>query len=333
MSPLCSIRKWLLQLELRYLRTCSFLDTAPRLRFFNRKITANITIIYADEWHGIRFRIDFLTPYFKLPVAVEKTQIGRETDDCLLQTASFRFFNWQTWAHIDGSIQWHGERVSTVRGNRKELITGFSYSVESIPTGIENLGVRLVEGVPGTVRVLAGEELVQYRFEPGYWMLEPGQSGYKIVPIADAELMVLIVSLSEIGSGNQRLYDSAMQHLRQWVLFKIKEKDREQTLLRLLKYVRDWGPLAMDPLFRGLTDMLQQLGLGNQEHVIYEFYADNWGVHDNWNGRLLAIKILDALATRRAHTALNSIFDFVKNRNIEAEELELIQRVIRRIPA
>ena len=98
---------------------------------------------------------------------------------------------------------------------------------------------------------MAGGELVEYRFEPGYWMLEPAQAGYNIVAIADTELMVLIVSLSEIGSGNQRLYASAMQHLQQWVRFKLKGKSKEQTLIAFLKYVRDWGPLGMDPLFRG----------------------------------------------------------------------------------
>jgi len=331
MSLFGSIKKWLLQMELRYLRNNSYLEHTPGLRFFNRKITADIAIIYADDIRGIRFRIDFRTPYFKFPVAVEKTQIGQKTGNSLLQTASFRFFNWQSWAHIDGRIQWHGERISTIRGNRKELITGFSYSVKRIPAKTENLGIRLAEGVQGTVSVLAGRELLRYRFEPGYWMLEPSQTGYKIVPIADTELMVLIVSLSEIGSGNPLLYTSAMQHLDQWVNFKIKEKTPEQTLIKFLKYVRDWGPLAMNPLFRGVSEMLRRLGLEGQEHVIYEFYADNWGVRNNWHGRLLAVRTLEALATQRAQAALNSIFDFVKNRDIEAEELDLICRVIRRM--
>lgn len=328
MSPFNAIRKWLLQLELRYLRNLSFLDKMPRLRFLNRKITADITIITADNNRGIRFRTDFRTPYFRLPVAVEKTQIGKETDNGLLETASFRFFDWQSWGHIDGEIEWHGEKVVNIRGKHEAFITGFSYSVRHIPAEVENLGIRLAEGVEGTVRVLAGGELTSFRFEPGYWMLEPNQSGYKIVAIRDTDLMVLIVSLSEIGSGNQRLYLAAMQHLQQWILFKLTGKNKEQTLIEFLKYVRDWGPLAMEPLFRGLGEMLQRLGLENHEHVIFEFYADNWGVHNNWHGRLLAVKILEVLATKKAQSALHAIFDYVKNRSTEPEELDLICRVI-----
>lgn len=213
----------------------------------------------------------------------------------------------------------------------EELVTGFSYSVRSIPSEAENLGIRLAQGVEGTVSVLAGGELLQFRFEPGYWMLEPNRSGYNIVAIDDTELMVLIVSLSEIGSGKQSLYESAMQHLQQWVLFKLGGKSRERTLIEFLKYVRDWGPLGMEPLFRGLSEVLQRLGLENQEHVIFEFYADNWGVRNNLHGRLLALRILEVLATQKARAALNAIFDYVINRDIEAEELELIGQVILRM--
>ena len=183
----------------------------------------------------------------------------------------------------------------------------------------------------GTVRVLTGQEIVRHRFVPGYWMLEPSQSGYKIVEIADAELMVLIVSLSEIGSGSQHLHASAVQHLYKWVLFKLAGNSKEKTLIEFLKYVRDWGPLGMEPLFQGLVEVLLQLGLENQEHVIFEFYADNWGIRNNWHGRLLAVRILEVLATKKAHTALNAIFDYVKKREIEPEELDLICRAMRRI--
>ena len=162
-------------------------------------------------------------------------------------------------------------------------------------------------------------------------MLEPGATGYKIVAIADTELMGLIVSLSELGSGNQRLYASALQHLHQWVQLKLEGKSREQMLIGLLKYVRDWGPLGMTPLFRGLSEILARLGLADQEHVIFEFYADNWGVRNNWHGRLLAVRILEVLATQRACTALNSIFDYVKNRSIEPEEMDLIRQASSRM--
>ena len=333
MFPLNAIRKWLLQLELRYLRNASIFDQMPRLRWLNRKITADIAIIYADSNRGIRFRSDFRTPYLRLPVAVEKSQIGRGTGNGLLQTASFRFFDWQSWGHIDGEIEWHGEMVATIRGKHEAFISGFSYAVREIPSEADNLGIRLAEGVEGRVRVLVGGELASFRFEPGYWMLESNQSGYKIVAIHDAELMILIVSLSEIGSGKQRLYLSAMHHLQQWILFKLAGKSKEQMLLGLLKYVRDWGPLAMEPLFRGLAEMLQRLGLEHQEHVIFEFYADNWGVYNNWHGRLLALKILEVLATDKAQSALHAIFDYVKNRSTEPEEFDLICRIIDKLSA
>jgi len=332
MSLFNSFKKWLLRMELRYLQNQLFPDRISWLRVFNRRITADIELTNSNETGDIRFRIDFHTPYFRLPVAVEKTQIGRVTSDGLLQPASFRFFDWNSWAHMDGAVQWHAEQISSAGGAATEFIEGFSYSVRNIPFGTENLGIRLAEGVAGTVRVLTDGGLVQFRFDPGYWMLEPCQSGYKIVPISDPELMVLIVSLSEIGSGNQRRYGSAMQHLHQWVGLKLGGKSKEQTLIEFLKYVRDWGPLGMEPLFHGLGEMLRQLELQNQEHVIFEFYADNWGVRNNWHGRLLAVRILEVLATKKAASALNAIYDYVKNRSIEAEELDIIIRAMRCMP-
>ena len=150
---------------------------------------------------------------------------------------------------------------SIIDGSEKAFVTGFSYSVKSIPSGTENLGIRLAEGVEGTVRVLIGKEIVQHRFVPGYWMLEPSQSGYKIIDIADAELMVLIVSLSEIGSGSQHLHASATQHLYQWVLFKLAGESKDKILIEFLKYVRDWGTLGNGTAFsRGWLKFCCNLG-------------------------------------------------------------------------
>ncbi len=88
MSSFDSIEKWLLRLELRYIRKKPFLEHIPQLRFFNRKITADLTIISPVESGSIRFKVDFRTPNFRLPIAVEQTQVGRETSDGVLETAS-----------------------------------------------------------------------------------------------------------------------------------------------------------------------------------------------------------------------------------------------------
>ena len=92
---------------------------------------------------GVRFRIDFRTPYLRLPVAIDKSQIGRLSTDGTWQVCSFRFFDWHSWSHIDGTLQWHGEPSSSHRRMTGELATGFSYLVPEIPGEAENFGIRL----------------------------------------------------------------------------------------------------------------------------------------------------------------------------------------------
>lgn len=331
MSLVESFKQRLLQLELSYVNRIPLLVHTRWPCFFNRKLTADISVTGSDVNSGIEFRIDFRTPYFHLPVAVLKSQVGQAQAEQTLAPSSFRFFDWHSWTHLDGIVQWHGERTAEVDGVEREFISGFSYRIATIPPEVENLGVRVAEGVEGTVSVLAGRRLVRFRFDPGYWMLEPGPSGFKTVPISDPELMVLIVSLSEIGSGSQRHYATALRHLKQWTMLKLGGKNKEQMLLELLRYVRDWGPLRMEPLFPGLGDVLKLLDLEGLEHVIFEFYADNWGVHGSWQGRLLAVKMLETLATGRAAAALSMLYDYVKNRDIDAEEMATIHRAINRL--
>lgn len=323
-----SFKRWLTQLELRYVSRSSVLKKRRWLALFRRKITADLSLTSADENSGIQLKIDFRTPYFHLPVAVLKSQIGQTNSDQRLEPSSFRCFDWHSWAHLDGTVQWYGESFASVDGVERESINGFGYRVAHIPAEAENLGIRVAEGIDGTIRVLAGGKLLQLGFDPGYWMLEPGHAGFKVVPISDPELMVLIVSLSEIGSGSQRRYANAVRHLTQWTMLKLGGKSKQQMLLKLLRYVRDWGPLRMEPLFPGLVDVLKQLDLEGQEQVIFEFYADHWGVHGNWQGRLLAVKLLQTLATSRAASALNAIFDYVKNRDMEAEEIDVIRQAL-----
>ena len=331
MSAADSIKNWLLHLELRCTRPRPLLHVIPRPLLFKRRITADFTLLASAADNAVRFRIDFRSPYFRLPVSVEKSQVGRVNENGMLDPASFRFFDWHSWTHMDGRIEWVGERRLNVDGVEKSFINGFIYTPTSTPPESENLGVRVAEGVIGTVRILTGAGVAPFGFDPGYWMLEPDTTGYKVVAIRNPELMVLIVSLSELGSGTLRLRKSAVEHLCRWVSLKLGGRSKERMLLTLLRYVRDWGPLGLEPLYSGLKEVLLCLELTHQEQVIFEFFADNWGIHNNWHGRLLAIKMLEALATERAESALFTISHYLRNRPTETEELDLIRRVISRI--
>jgi len=87
----------------------------------------------------------------------------------------------------------------------------------------------------------------------------------------------------------------------------------------------------MEPLFYGLKEVLDRLQIPDQERIYFEFYADNCGVGDNRFGRLLAVNMLEALGTEKARATLTGIYDFTKNQDVQPEELELIQRVIREL--
>ena len=322
------IRQLALSLELRFIRCSSFLERIPVLRRLHRSVTADIEILSREENTGIGFRVKFITPYLNLPVAVEKSQIGYENKDGRFTPAAFRIFDWHTWTHIEGKLAWEDARAINIKGSRTEVITGFVYTISDISVPAENYGLRLAEGVDGTVRVLLSGEIVRMKFEPIYWMFEPRDSKHHVLAIYDNDLMSLIVSLSSIGSGNKRVYSKAVGQLEEWIAFKLGRKSPHVITLKFLRYVRDWGPLRMEPLFYGLKEVLERLQIPDQEKIYFEFYADSCGIADNRHGRLLAVNMLKAVGTEKARAALNAIYEYSKNQNIQPEELELIQRAI-----
>jgi len=324
MSPDWILR--LLPLELQLIRRMSFLRHLPVLHRLSRQITARLTLsgkAVPDE--APAFRLDFETPYLHLPVEVERIQIGSEKTDAGFRPGALRFFDWQSWAHIDGEVEWHGAREANLKHRRATVITGFSYRPGKLAESVGNLGLRIAEGVENTVRVIRGETIVPVGFEPGYWLLERGKDGYRIVPIRDHELMVLIVSLSEIGSGNRKIYDKALEHLWQWVSHRWGQENPEHAMLMLLWYVRKWGPLGMEPLYGGLVEILERLGVEDRERILFDYYADHWGVRDNRKGRLLAIRTLGALGTDSSRSALREILTYTRNRGLDPRESALIR--------
>lgn len=324
MSPDWFLR--LLPLEFQLIRRLSFLRRLPVLRRLSRQVTARLTLSgKAIPDAAPAFRLDFETPYLHLPVEVERTQIGSEEKDSEFRPGALRFFDWQSWAHIDGEVEWHGAREATLNNRKAAVITGFSYRPGKLAESVGNLGLRIAEGVEGTLRVIWGKAIVPVGFEPGYWLLEPGKDGYRIIPIRDHELMVLIVSLSEIGSGNRKIYDRAVEHLWQWVSHRWGQENPEHAMLMLLWHVRKWGPLGMEPLYRGLVEIMERLGVEDRERILFEYYADHSGVRDNRKGRLLAIRTLEALGTDSARSALREILNYTRNRGLPPHELALIR--------
>lgn len=315
----------LLQIELPLIRRTSFLRRIPVLRRLHRQVTARLTLLGESPGALPAFRLDFETPYLRLPVEVDRNQIGSEDSPSGFEPEAFRFFDWHSWAHVGGEIQWHGERAVTLTDSRVTLITGFSYRPAALPEGVGNLGLRIAEGVEGTLRVLCGEAVESVAFEPGYWLLEPSKGGYRVVPIRDHELMVLIVSLSEVGSGKPEIRSRAIEHLWQWVSFRWGRENPEIAMFLLLQHVRNWGPLDMEPLYGGLVEILDRLEVEDRERVLFEFYADHWGVRDNRNGRLLAVRTLEALGTDTSRSALYEILNYVRNRGLDTGELALIR--------
>lgn len=322
------IQQRALSLELRFIRCSSFLKTIPLLRHLHRNVTASVEILSREENIAMGFRIKFMSPYLNLPVAVEKAQIGYEDKDRRFTPAAFRFFDWHSWAHIDGIVEWEGLHQVSIKGKSTEFITGFVYKISIMSVAAENYGLRLAEGVEGTVRILSGGEIKRVKFEPVYWMLEPRDGKYHVVAIYDNDLMVLIVSLSSIGSGNTLVYRKSISQLEDWITFKLGRKHPEKIALNVLRYVRDWGPLRMQPLFNGLREVLERSHIPDQERIYFEFYADNSGVVDNRHGRLLAVNMLQAVGTEKARVALNAIYDYSENQNIQPQELDHIQTTI-----
>ncbi len=74
---------------------------------------------------------------------------------------------------------------------------------------------------------------------------------------------------------------------------------------------------------------MEKLGIVDAERILFDFYADNWGPRDNQNGRLLAVKTLEALRTAKARRALEAISAYVKNQKISSEELKMVRSAVR----
>lgn len=325
------IRRSVLSLELRFSDRTSFFGKVRLLRVLHRNVTADVRMLGVKKNVALGFAVQFKTPYLHLPIAVVKGHIGHEDTNREFSPAAFRFFDWHTWAHIKGRIEWQGEHQLDVEGNKLTVVNGFSYWIHEVRTPLENFGLRLAEGVEGSAKVLLDREIIRVKFEPLYWMFEPKHDSYSIIAINESELAAFIVSLSEIGSGNPRVYDKAIARLEEWATFTLDQNSSEKALLQFLQYVRDWGALGMEPLFDGLKEVLERLHIEDKERILFEFYADNWGVRNNWHGRLLAVKLLGALGTRRALIALESIFDYVKNQAVPANELEVVKGTINRV--
>ncbi len=325
------IPRYVLALELRFIQRASFLERIPLLRILHRRVTADVRVLGSEEGVPGGFVVRFKTPYLHLPVEVAKSQIGHEGVDGKFCPSAFRFFDWHSWRHIEGGIEWIGERRVDIEGEEVAVVAGFVYRIHGLCPPLETFGLRLAEGVEGTASVLWNHAIVRVRFEPLYWMFEPEDGGCNVVPIRDSELAMLIVSLSEIGSGNPRVYDKAVERLAQWISFRLEAKGPEKAMLEFLRYVRDWGPLGMSPLFAGLKEVLERLRIADKERILFEFYADNWGVRNNPYGRRLVVKILEAWGTEKALFALQAIAAYVKNQVALPEEFDLIRGAIDRV--
>jgi hypothetical protein len=331
MSPAHWIRARVVPLELRLAGRLAFLRRVPLLRRLYRRVTARVRV-EAGAPGALALHVDFETPYLHLPVEVEKAQIGSDLPPNGLEPAAFRFFDWHSWQHIPGEIAWRGEREVAVAGSPVGLVTGFTYRAESVPAGAGNLGLRIAEGVEGTIRVKCGEGVARMEFKPGYWLLEQTADGYRPVAIRRDDLMALIVSLSEIGSAHPEVHRRAVERLWDWVRFHLSGTNPELALRRLLQYLKDWGPLGLAPLYQGVKVVVERLGVPDSEQILFDYYADHWGVRSNPDARLLAIRTLDALGTEAARSALCDLLTYVRNRAIDPEELDLLE-VATRSPA
>ena len=325
MFPATGIRARLLSLELMFICRAAFLKRVPVLRWLHRNVTADLTILEPQEGFAVGFTIDFRSPYFHLPVPLEQAQIGESGPDQGLHPTSFRFFDWQTWTHIDGSVEWRGERCVEVDGEEVHFVTGFRYRVSDLPAIVGNLGLRLAEGVEGTVRVACGTRIARVQFDPVFWLLETSGAGLRSVPIQSTRLMGLIVPLFDLGRGDPRVFDSAVDRLQRWAELNLSDRKPFQPVFPFLRSIQRWGPLGMESMFRGVGMVLERLQVREPERYLFDFFAENWGVRGNRRARLLAVRLLEALGTEPARAALSAIFDLVRHQGIAAEELELIR--------
>ncbi len=318
-------------IEMLFIRKTAFLRSIPLLKKIHRGITARIYLHDSEADPGLLLQVDFETPFLHLPVEIDETQIGIHENTGAFHPESFRFFDWHSGLHIGGMIFGQSERNAIVDGKQTTLASGFSYLIASPPPNMGILGLRIAEGIPGSIRFLWRNALVTMQFDPGYWMLEKTDEGYRVLAIRDDALLQLIVSLSEIGGKEEALRKEAIQQLWEWVEFHRGSMDLELRMLDLLCHIRDWGPVGKPELYPGLGEVLERLQVRRKEKILFEFFADNWGIRDNRNGRLLAIGLLEQLGTDAAGAALWELLRYARNRTSDPEELALIQGAAQRI--
>ena len=321
-------RRRVLSLELQLSRLSTLFGRLPLLRHLHRGVTADIRLLDDPGDSGMLLSVGFRSPYLHLPVEVLKSQIGADEGDGRFRPSAFRFFDWHSWKHMDGAVEWHGERGEDVRSDSCRVIEGFSYRAEGIGRSPGNFGLRLAEGVEGTVQVLAGGGIITARFQPHYWMIEPGSTTRPITAISDTELATVIVSLAELGTGNPETHEKTIGRMMEWLSFRQHKGGSERALLTLLAYVRDWAPLGMEPMFEGLAEVLVRSRIASMERILFDFYADNWGIRNNRHGRMISVKILKAAGTEKALFTLELISDYVRNHAIPPDEDAFIGRAI-----
>lgn len=328
MSTADWIQARVVPLELTLAARLTGLRRIPFLRCLCRTVTARLRLEIEQASGATLLYLDFQTPWLRLPVTVDQTQIGTECAGPaphVLEPASFRFFDWHSWQHIDGFVTWIGAQETQLDHQPVRLIKGLIYRVETLPSGLGNLGLRVAEGVENLIRVRRGGVLISMRFEPGYWLLEPVANGYRQVAICRDELMTLIVSLSEIGSEDAEVHRRGVEHLWSWVRFHLGEQQPQRALKRLIQAVKDWGPLALAPLYTGLQEIIERLQIPDQEQILFDLYADHWGLRGDPSIRLILLHLLVALDTEAARSALQDLSDYTRNRSLEPAEFALLR--------
>lgn len=321
------LRKQGVALDLWLSRRTRSWESLPLLHYLHRDVTADIEIGSSPLERRLEVSVVFQSPYLHLPVEVSKSQIG-ESVGTEFKPAAFRLFDWHTWAHIDGRMEWRGERLAEASPEGTPVVRGFRYQASLGRFASDSLGLRIAEGVDGVVRILVGNGITPVRFQPQYWILDPRSGTRRVTPIRDTELAMLLVSLSELCGGSASAHEKAVDRLAQWAAHKKQKKSGEQILVELLMRIRDWGPTGEGPMCAGIKELLQRLDIAGQERILFEFYAENWGVRNNPNGRKIAINLLRALATKKALFTLEAILEFVRNQAIPQEEVNSIEHAI-----
>ena len=124
MSASDRIRQWAVSLDLLLSRLTSGLEKIPLLGGLHPEVTADVEILGKAGQAEIGLRVGFRSPYLGLPLEFEKSQIGSVGEDGRLRPTAFRFFDWQTWRHIDGEVEWTEERrrEAAILPHRSDLV-------------------------------------------------------------------------------------------------------------------------------------------------------------------------------------------------------------------